>query len=71
LGDGAVGQRGEGEGESDASADHVPCLSGALSCPRIPQGVGFGAKEFGDEVWSLGSGIAILWIDVLEGAIDR
>jgi len=31
----------------------------------------FGAKEFGAWVWSLGRGIAILWVDVLEGAIDR
>jgi len=41
-----------------------------LNCPRIPQ-VMFGAKEFGAWVWSLGRGIAILWVDVLEGAIDR
>jgi len=47
----------------------VPFECFALS--KDTAGVSFGAKELGASVWSLGGGIAILWVDVLEGAIDR
>jgi len=71
LCDGSVGQRGEGEGESDTSADHDPVPFECFALSKDTAGVSFGAKELGASVWSLGGGIAILWVDVLEGAINR
>jgi hypothetical protein len=44
-----------------------PCLSGALELSKDT--AGNGGK--GEGVWSLGEGIAILWVDVLEGCIVR
>ncbi len=67
LSDGGGERRGEDEGESDTSAGHA-CLPVRCnrSCPRIAQQESSGR---GGLAWR--PGIAILWVDVLEGAIDR
>ena len=62
-----TGGRGNEESESNTCADHA---RGPFQCFECSKNTAAGTQG-GEAVWSFGGGVAILWFDVLEGAIDR
>jgi hypothetical protein len=63
LSDGTTGGCGDQETESDTSANHA---QGPFQCFEFSKDT-----AGSDAVWRWGGGIAILWVDVLEGSIVR